>query len=167
MSVNVKALAAVERVSAVPEADDAYNLPKGHRVLVSAEPYQDRADGLEDGVYRFYDVFAFEAGSFEGYGHWREQLATMIGYQIADLWNEKTSGPFVELIKFSDSEGFIGPQTAKKLASDFNEWRTKAAEYASKQDIGQFNRETFLSRYDNFLKAFEFAAKSRGVVLFS
>ena len=71
----------------------------------------------------------------------------MIGWEIEELWqhvrtlvqrnenlndvlNEsdelKVDIPFVELLNFSDCEGFIGPKTSAKLHADFLEWDEKA-----------------------------------------
>lgn len=89
--------------------------------LYSADGVPDRADGLVDGLYRVSGAsHSFRAGSYSGYNKWREMLADIAGYGTAKrVWdNPNASGPFVELIDYSDCEGFIGPRTSAKLAED-------------------------------------------------
>lgn len=92
-----------------------------------------RAEGLEDrAVYSFENSNgAFQMG-YGGYNAWRNALAKHAGYPLtpyvshgvedsnyaAACWQGAT-GPFSELINFSDCEGDIGPVVAAKLAKDF------------------------------------------------
>lgn len=113
----------------------AYIRPDGH--------FHERADGLERGYYRYANKAGWRAGSYGGYNRWREWLAKLAGYPLTDFdpgdgrapdkshaaatWgSDGVTGPFSELINFSDAEGVIGPQTSAKLARDFAEWDERA-----------------------------------------
>lgn len=79
-----------------------------------------RANGLTAGVFSFAESHGFRAGSYGGYGMWRNWLAQRAGHGSAQrVWENVTEGPFVELINFADNEGYIGPTVAAKLAKDF------------------------------------------------
>lgn len=102
----------------------------------------------------------FRAGSYSGYGAWREQLSLMVfGHPAEHIWaNAKQfiGEPFFELINFSDCEGAIGPVVSAKLAKDFREGRPLISTHLSPY---------FKEAYDLWLNAFE-TARQDGLVLF-
>lgn len=123
-----------------------------------------RADDICDrGVYLSEDSGGFRAGSYGGYNQWRDNLAQLAGYPLGEYeqygrkwptycaaaWAGE-SGPFSEIINFSDCEGTIGATVSAKLAKDF-------AEYQSKADT--FGDEYFREKYAAWRKAFEMAAQ--------
>lgn len=117
-----------------------------------------RAGDLKAGVYTCAHMEGFRAGSYSGYGRWREWLARRAGYGSAlQVWTQKPSGPFVELIDFADNEGVIAGEVAAKLARDFaeNEERILAGEADGH----------FIRLYRLWRSAFELAA-DRGAVVF-
>lgn len=175
MGLNITAYSKVTLVRAigVKQFDD----DKGARGLAERDShtflYQDgerpQSDGMTDGVYSTYGkCFKFDAGSYGGYGAWRNELAeTMLGKSAKDVWAmcamsvtamksaaEKPL-PFLELINFSDCEGFIGPETCAKLSADFAN-NQKKANGGSKQ---------FRKTYAQWRKAFAIASGG-GVVKF-
>lgn len=86
------------------------------------ENWPGRTAPLVPGIYSFADSLGFRAGSYSGYGQWRDWLARAAGYQSArDVWENVVEGPFVELINFADTEGTIGTVACAKLARDFAE----------------------------------------------
>lgn len=135
--------------------------------------YQDgerpQSDGMADGVYSTDGKgFEFEAGSYGGYGAWRNELAEMmLGKSAEDVWTmcnapateAKSEAermlPFLELINFSDCEGFIGPKTCAKLSADF----------ANNQKKANGGDKHFRKRYAEWRKAFAIASEG-GVVKF-
>lgn len=124
-----------------------------------------RFEGLkEKTLYSYADSHGFRAGSYSGYNAWREWLSALVGYEeteyvasfggvqkarAAACWNGET-GPFSELINFSDCEGTIGAKVAAKLAKDFAEWDERA-KAADRQDY-------YYGRYQEWRKACEMAA---------
>lgn len=114
-------------------------------------------------VYAFAERFDFSAGSYGGYGDWREELAIMAGWPLLrsgdreahafSAWRA-TSGPFWELIHFADNEGVIGATTAAKLAKDFAEYQSKADAHPD---------DWFRDMYAKWRKAFEIAADGGAV----
>jgi hypothetical protein len=121
-------------------------------------------------AYMYDDCVGFRAGSYGGYNAWRNDLAKLAGYKAqpydpydrndvkvmrydAGAW-EATSGPFWELITFSDCEGTIGTDACKKLAKDFADFQA-AAEATSD--------EWFLSRYNDWRAAFDLASNNGAV----
>lgn len=109
--------------------------------------------------------------AYSGYGVWRNKLAKLAGYSerefetypgagkrmlfAADCWLGAT-GPFAELINFSDCEGTIGPTFSKKLLADFIEYEERA------KAEGGF----FYEQYALFRNVFEHASNN-GCVKFS
>lgn len=111
------------------------------------------ADIEAGGVYEYAEKFGFPAGSYSGYNRWRELLSVlMLGVTPSAVWRTRvqySDRPFFYLINFSDSEGLIAGPAAERLARDF-------AAYQDKANAGL--EPWALERYNNFRKAFEFAA---------
>jgi len=89
---------------------------------------------------------------------WRNQLARlMLDMSAEQVWNAAEGSlagrPFVELIHFSDCEGFMGPKTCAKLSADFvnNQKRADAAD------------EYFRAKYADWRKAFAIASDGGAV----
>jgi hypothetical protein len=125
---------------------------RGHLQL-SAEHDYGHANDLRVGIYSWERELNFRAGSYSGYNDWRNWLAQRAGWPSApDLWKAKpATGPFVELINFSDCEGLIGPRVSKKLLHDFEQnCHTIAKDY---------NGQLYLK----WFKAFELAADGGAV----
>lgn len=127
-----------------------------------------RAEGLESGaIYGYADAIDGGSMGYGGYNYWRETLAKVAGYPAkeyeryglkemrhdAGAW-AATSGPFWELINFSDCEGTIGPVVSAKLAKDFAEHDARAKE----ADDGRF-----YSFYQLLRESFEFASDNGAV----
>jgi hypothetical protein len=123
---------------------------------------------LEDGAaYLAEEGEGFRAGSYGGYNHWREGLAALAGYPLterevygttifshdAGAWSVD-SGPFHELINFSDCEGVIGSVVSAKLAKDFADFQDRAD---SHMDVG------WRELYTQWRHAFEMAANGGAV----
>ena len=120
--------------------------------------------------YGYDKEFGFKAGSYGGYGAFRDELAKIAEYEpetqnpcavrrrpyAEGAW-ASNGGPFWELINFSDCEGIIGTEFSNKLLEDF--------EYFNKQTKSD---ETFrfLATYMNFWKAFKLASNN-GFVKFT
>jgi hypothetical protein len=153
-----------------PEDDD-------HDLLsVYADSYfEGRLGGIEPGYYVVEDSEWFYGRSYGGYNAWRNQLAEFAGYPVktssesgrtsADVgaWSAE-SGPFWELINFSDCEGYIGGTVAVKLAKDFQDHAARVAGFVALDLKG---REAFAKGYAEIQAAFEYAVKHNGVVQFS
>lgn len=147
----------------VSEEDDDYDT-RVH-LYVAAPEWEARLAPFKPGVYTCEARYehGFRAGSYSGYNAFRMQLcrtAHKVGPEA--IWAD-TSGvydgkPFVELINFSDCEGFIGPDVSRKLAADF---KTHRETFASALDEA---RAWMLERYDLWAKAFEVAAQTNGAV---
>lgn len=133
-----------------------------------------RADGLDCSLaYREDEAesMGFRAGGYSGYGNWRNQLAKLAGYPEVRVdryntgnvelrhdhsaWNAE-SGPFWELINFSDCEGTLGPVVARKLAQDFADFQEQADRHPD---------DYFRERYADWRQAFEMA-RNNGAVCF-
>lgn len=115
-------------------------------------------------AYEYGKSFDFRAGSYSGYNAWREQLAALAGYAAKPGFTDAKphsetawdmdSGPFWELINFSDCEGCIGPVVSAKLAKDFADYQAKADAH---------DDEYFRRKYSEWRKAFEMAADGGAV----
>lgn len=122
-----------------------------------------RADDIEDkACYGFADSTYVTCGAYSRYFRWRDNLAQLAGYPLGHYeqygqeydsycvacWNGET-GPFSELINFSDCEGTIGSAVAKKLCADFAAHQEQADAHAD---------EYFRRKYGEWRAAFELAA---------
>lgn len=166
MGLDVTAYSGLSRVDN-PDLDE-YGDPVEWRTMWLAHPekidvternWPGRSKGIEPGaVYLFSEKVVFRAGSYMGYNSWRNSLAILAGYLDDTYVRERvSSGPFVELIHFSDCEGIIGPVVAEKLAEDF-------AEYQSKVDQAPDNHiDGFHRLYADFRRAFELARDNGAV----
>jgi len=98
----------------------------------------------------------FRAGSYSGYGRFREALAELMGHTPSDYWNDVDEDePFYELINFADNEGTIGPEAAADLLEDFRKHR----------DLFIEGWPDFTEVYDDWIIAFELASDA-GIVSF-
>lgn len=127
-------------------------------------------DLTSDYFYEYEDSMGFNAGSYSGYNNWRNDLARLAGYPLEQYkgyfdivseshcvacWNG-AKGPFSELINFSDCDGIIGTEVAKKLAKDFADFQEKANTFEA------YN--FWLEKYNYWRKAFEMASENGAVV---
>ncbi len=152
----------------VPNADvDKDGVPKAKdMVRLSPVDFPERFKDLKSGaIYRFKKQFDFRAGSYSGYNRWRNELAKLAGYHPIDAktvdgktesrydaaaWKAK-SGPFLELINFSDAEGVIGPIACEKLYADFVAHHKAAMAHSSKD---------FQESYLDWEKALELGSRN-------
>lgn len=116
--------------------------------------------------------FSFRAGSYSGYNAWRQRLCRLaLGVDCGDVWDSPdlyAGKPFVELIDFSDSNGFIGPEASSKLRSDFVRFAGEVEKGLKKGKEGgnlSEDDEWFAESYRDWQKAFSLAADG-GVVIF-
>lgn len=66
--------------------------------------------------------------------------------------------PFIELISFSDCEGYIGPIVSSKLYQDFESNRDKAVEFGKSK-----KSSWFIQLYDDFMEGFRIASNDGAV----
>ena len=167
MGLDITAYGRLVKQEIQPDIDDE-RADDYFRCRINSD-FPGRADDLEDGAhYSWDDITGFAAGSYGGYGQWREQLAMLAGYPPLphrSSWETKTrslhaagawaakEGPFWELIHFSDCDGVIGAKVAEKLAKDFAAHQEKADQAGG----------WFLDRYNEWRKAFELAANGGAV----
>lgn len=109
---------------------------------------------------RLYDItdsetFGWHAGSYSGYGRWRQSLADIAGWTL-DPSNPQASAdhPFFELVWFADNEGCIGHEAAADLLQDFRDHRL-AYMAVHENDPSTW----FASAYDEWIRALELASQ--------
>lgn len=89
-----------------------------------------RSEGVKAGIYAHGGELHFRAGSYTGYGEWRDWLTKW----ATKHWHKNgKETPFAELIEFFDNEGIIGPVVAAKLADDFAKYCGEARQYAGEE----------------------------------
>ena len=124
--------------------------------LYQPEGVPDRSDGIAGWYASDGESFRFRAGSYSGYNRWRDWLCkTFLGVNANEAWSDPdrfAGRPFIELINYSDCEGFFGPVTSAKLAKDF-------ADHAPAPDSGEY-----AAIYADWSKAFALAARGGGIV---
>lgn len=99
-------------------------------------------------IYEWDDTFDFRAGSYSGYGEWRDTLAKFKG-DVA----------FQELIDFADNEGVIGSKLAKKLYNDFCTYYEEAKATFNKTEDDKW----FIAKYEAWMEAFKYASENGAV----
>ncbi len=118
------------------------------------DAFPEHLDRLHPGWYKIEGSFRFPAGSYSGYNKWRELLSRLFLFvDPSDVWSRPehyARQPFVELINFSDCEGFIGPETSGKLRVDFENHEKRFTEH---HQTDQFDHIL----YRNFRTAFGLA----------
>lgn len=179
MGLDISAYSKIKKVDCVFDEDgEPIDTISRERIYYQFRAYVNpdfdgRADDVTNGsVYTYEgDDYHFCAGSYSGYGQWREELARLAGYESkpVDRWGtgniqnlhsygafESTSGPFWETICFSDCEGIIGAEVSAKLAKDFSDFDEKAKTHLAES--------RFYDKYQQWRKAFELASDSGCVV---
>lgn len=113
-------------------ADGAGNyLENGARFFLNPD-FPGRADDIKGGAPYLHSGSKVHAGYGYGtYNRRRDQLAALAGYgpegsAAETCWDYHDSGPFYELINFSDCEGVIGTAVSAKLAKDFGDFQHEA-----------------------------------------
>lgn len=119
---------------------------------------------VEQGCYEASgEVGGFRAGSYGGYGAFREALWEAATGKVAMPWyldkDEAIELPFFLLVNFADNEGCIGPDACRKLADQFKEYRESVRPILVSQS------EWWGEKYDDWQHAFETAADT-GMVSF-
>lgn len=165
-------ITAYENLAAVSAPKiDKHGEPLGKNlVMLAPAEFPERFAGLTPGkVYRYQSSFEFRAGSYSGYGYWRNELAKLAGYgrtlyksfdgkavlrYDATVWDVK-KGPFWELIDFSDAEGVIGWIVCKRVYKDFLQYEAAAAKHPD---------EYFRSSYKDWMTAFSMCSRGGAIV---
>lgn len=158
MGLDITAYSKAELIEVIADYDAFYDKYADGDDLDYVHRQQDfparMAPMVAGGVYKIHgERHAFRAGSYGGYNHWREQLALMVlGIEPKAIWTNRAGFAgcaFYELIDFSDCEGIIGTEAARKLAGDFDKFQAKA---------DQHEDDYFREKYSNWRKAFHLAA---------
>lgn len=139
---------------------------KSNMYLYNDESFKAVSDELQNGWYEGFEEMVFRAGSYGTYGAFRERLCNLaLGKSLKYVWDnadEFKNAPFIELLDFSDCDGFFGPTTSAKLGADFKKFEDKANSLSEDPE----EREYFAELFKNFKDAFEVAGSDNGVVVF-
>lgn len=133
------------------------------------KPYN-QSDDIKEGFYNYEKRdYYFRAGSYSGYNLFRKVLCkSFYGFDPEIIWdkpNDYTNKDFVELINFSDCEGFIGPKTSKKLFNDFVKNENKFNKFLEDERFDSQTKNNYKLLYNEWKKSFEIASDG-GVVRF-
>ena len=141
--------------------------------------FPEQSEGLPKSFgYGTGDEYNFRAGSYSGYGEWRDLLARLaLDMGSQGVWNKIDSGgsykeiPFGEVINFSDADGIIGPVASKKLHNDFVNYEKdimkKLDRYYLKFEDFEIDGETydwFKHKYKDWKEAFRIASNNGAVI---
>lgn len=157
MGLEVRVYAGLTKAQGVELDANGYPVDLRHYWLADVvesteEDFPGRAEGLEqDAIYSHTHYEEFRAGSTRAYGRWRDTLARLAGYEgWRPVWRKPPppGSPFVELIRFHDCAGVLGPAVAAKLAHDFAAFRERAAAIGG----------NFFDLYEVWRRAFELTA---------
>jgi hypothetical protein len=122
--------------------------PESYRGLPDLGRWRDFIVGGCYAITPQTETHRFRAGSYGGYGAWRDDLREQFNPE------SDPDGAFYELIYFADNEGAIGPEAAADLLKDFEQY---ANAYAAAHSQG-YGGDQFRERYDDWTRAFRLAA---------
>lgn len=147
----------------VADYDDPRYDEGQHVHLYAIDAFTRQADGMPGGVYRAARKYEHIARwSYHGYGRFREILCQVaLGVAPEQVWHAADAfagRPLVDLINFSDCEGFFGPQTSGRLADELDALRPKLVERMDRYDLEQL---------DGLRAGFRAAADTGGVVIWA
>jgi hypothetical protein len=96
--------------------------------VYSVDEFPLHAEGLQAGLYSYTDRGDFRAGSYSGYGEWRNWLSTtMLGMSAREVWaawGDDVQSSHIRdrgiawLVNFSDCEGYISAPVAARILAD-------------------------------------------------
>lgn len=141
------------------DEDQEYKTPKNGVCFYLNKGFPNSAlDIIENATYKYEDTFSWRAGSYSGYGEWRNWLATIAGFQSSkDFWQKANiNTPFYQLIYFSDAEGTLGTLTCKKLLEDFIKFENQVNSLHESYNY-------FKEFYQTWKKALEFASQNGAI----
>jgi len=138
-----------------------------------------QAEGLPGGLgFGTGEDYSFRAGSYSGYGEWRDLLAkAALDMGVQGVWKKMDGGgdyseiPFSEQLNFSDADGIIGPVASKKLYNDYVSYEKDIMEkldrYYLKFEDFEIDGETyewFKQKYNDWKEAFRIASNNGAVI---
>jgi hypothetical protein len=108
-------------------------------------------------------MLTFNAGEANEYLEFKNHLAIIAGYKsLEHALNTKNPGYFLELLRFSNEEGTIGPIISNKLFLDFND----CLPIARKHLLTKIDGRSYWNLYNNWLAGLT-CAKEDGAILFA
>ena len=140
--------------------------------------FTEQSEGLPDSpVVNQGEQYSFRAGSYSGYGEWRDLLSKLaLGIGAKDLWDKVDDGgygeiPFSEHINFSDADGVIGPVASKKLYNDYVRYEKDIMNMLDRfylkfedTDIDGDTYTWFKIKYKDWKEAFRIASDNGAVI---
>ena len=140
--------------------------------------FTEQSAGLPDGaVVGEGEYYTFRAGSYSGYGEWRDLLSKLaLGIGAKDLWDKVDDGgygeiPFSQHINFSDADGVIGPVAAEKLYNDYVRYEKDIMNMLDRfylkfedEEIDGDTFHWFKVKYKDWKEAFRIASDNGAVI---
>jgi len=158
----------VETIDEVATYDDGYTY--NGEPVTDVHPIFDRSfpehrSDLTAGIYTYTECASWCAGSYSGYGAWRDWLSiAALGVSAKTVWRDfdayRNRG-VAWLINFSDCEGYIGPAVCRLILDDI-----RAHEDAIRSKATGPDADYYLGRLDVWLAGLEVAADG-GMLSFS
>ena len=137
---------------------------------------QDRYGDYPPGSYVGETIDGFRAGSYSGYGEWRDTLAK-VGAGFAggshEAWeHDGEDYPFEQLINYSDAEGYIAAPVTDKLCSDFVSFEREMKDVVDKAwlkihptiELTGEDKDWFLAKWGDWKNAMCSASQNGAVI---
>lgn len=161
-----------ERDERVAEVMESMFSPQGEVIIqIFEESERPRCMDLKVGKWHRSDEtdeHHFRAGAYSSYNRFRTVLSdAILGVTSETVWENEDdfeNSPFYELINFSDCDGVFGPHDSEKLHNDFVTHREMFEKYLKSQ-FEKFDREYYITTYDNFTKGFALSSQN-GILVF-
>ena len=128
------------------------------------------------GTYVGEPLEGFRAGSYTGYGQWRDTLAKVGAGFVGgseEAWSSGGSGyPFEELINYSDADGYIASPVTDKLCQDFTNFQDEMEDVVDKAwlkihpriELDGDEKDWFLEKWDVWKNAMCEASQDGAVI---
>lgn len=139
-----------------------YN-PKSFNVPVhNYKGFRNRCTMFKDGFYDADILGKFRAGSYTGYGAWRNLLCEMANEMSeGELWaRADPSLHFYELIDFADDKGTLDYKVCERLLKDFDAFDQKA------KSLDNEDLDWFYEAYKLWHEAVRKVVEAKGVLSF-
>ena len=137
---------------------------------------QDRYGDYPPGTYVGETIDGFRAGSYSGYGEWRDTLAK-VGAGFAggskEAWHHDGENyPFEELINYSDADGYMAAPITDKLCSDFVSFDKEMEDVVDKAwlkihptiELDGEEKDWFLAKWNDWKNAMCSASRTGAVI---
>lgn len=119
--------------------------------LSNPRGYESRLAPFQPGLYVYRRHAMHEdIGGYGYYSGWRDWMSrSFVGVPAAEVDGRHAGMPFYELVDFTDSSGFLGPDAVEELSWNFDGWEHELDQHLAKVESPDF-RASYEETYRQF-----------------